>query len=154
MCRLRNIALESVTEKCDRRTDRPTDGQTTDKVIPMCRYASQATQKMDIHVQWNYQPTKIDHELHYVFTKCTLVQLLHYILNCKHAFRNDISYLVLLDTIIMLIYQQNCCLKYKLFGVLSKFLASLMRNYFPIRPSGIASSFIKIIWCSRWFSTF
>ena len=37
MCRLRNIALESVT-----------DGQTarqTDKVIPMCRYASQATQK-------------------------------------------------------------------------------------------------------------
>ena len=54
MCRLRNIALESVTEKCDRRTDRRTDdgkrdrrtdGQTTDKVIPMCRYASQATQK-------------------------------------------------------------------------------------------------------------
>ena len=27
MCRLRNIALESVTEKCDRRTDRQTDGQ-------------------------------------------------------------------------------------------------------------------------------
>ena len=29
----------------DRRTDRRTDGRTTDKVIPMCRYASQATQK-------------------------------------------------------------------------------------------------------------
>ena len=41
MCRLRNIALESVT---DRRTDRQTDGW-TDKVIPMCPYASQATQK-------------------------------------------------------------------------------------------------------------
>ena len=44
MCRLRNIALGG-----DRRTDRQTDGrtdrQTTDKVIPMCRYASQATQK-------------------------------------------------------------------------------------------------------------
>ena len=26
-------------------TDRQTDGQTTDKVIPMCRYALQATQK-------------------------------------------------------------------------------------------------------------
>ena len=26
-------------------TDRQTDGQRTDKVIPMCRYASQATQK-------------------------------------------------------------------------------------------------------------
>ena len=36
MCRLRNVALESVT--CDRRTDR----RTTDKVI---NYASQATQK-------------------------------------------------------------------------------------------------------------
>ena len=56
MCRLRNIALESVTEKCDRqthrwttgRTDRQTDGQTTDKVIPMCRYASQATQKTNL----------------------------------------------------------------------------------------------------------
>ena len=44
MCRLRNIALESVTEKCDRRTDRRTDRQ-TDKVIPIRRYASQATQK-------------------------------------------------------------------------------------------------------------
>ena len=37
--------------KCDRqtvtdgRTDRRTDRRTTDKVIPMCRYASQATQK-------------------------------------------------------------------------------------------------------------
>ena len=30
MRRLRNIALESVTEKCDRRTDRQTDGQTDD----------------------------------------------------------------------------------------------------------------------------
>ena len=29
--------------KCDRRTDR----RKTDKVIPMCRYASQATQKPD-----------------------------------------------------------------------------------------------------------
>ena len=29
----------------DGRTDRRTDRQTTDKVIPMCRYASQATQK-------------------------------------------------------------------------------------------------------------
>ena len=53
MRRLQNIALESVTEKCDRRTDRWTDGRTdgqtdrrtTDKVIPMCRYASHATQK-------------------------------------------------------------------------------------------------------------
>ena len=42
MCRLRNIALESVT---DGRTDRQTDGRTTDKVIPMCPYALQATQK-------------------------------------------------------------------------------------------------------------
>ena len=35
--------------RTDRRTDgqteRRTDRQTTDKVIPMCRYASQATQK-------------------------------------------------------------------------------------------------------------
>ena len=41
MCRLRNIALESVT---DGQTDRQTDGRTTDKVVLMCRYASQATQ--------------------------------------------------------------------------------------------------------------
>ena len=34
--------------KCDRRTDGQADGQTTDKVIPMCRYASQATQKCGI----------------------------------------------------------------------------------------------------------
>ena len=36
----------SVTDvQTDGRTDRQTDRQTTDKVIPMCRYASQATQK-------------------------------------------------------------------------------------------------------------
>ena len=46
MCRLRNIALESVTEKCDRQRD----GQ-TDKVIPMCRYASQATQKWIYYIR-------------------------------------------------------------------------------------------------------
>ena len=47
--------------KCDRnvwqtarRTDRQTDGQTTDKVIPMCRYASQATQKL-IFWYWHCQ---------------------------------------------------------------------------------------------------
>ena len=33
--------------KCDYRTDRRTHRQTPDKVIPMCRYASQATQKLD-----------------------------------------------------------------------------------------------------------
>ena len=46
MCRLPNIVVESVTEKCDRRTDGRTDRRTTDKVIPMCRYASQAAQKV------------------------------------------------------------------------------------------------------------
>ena len=35
MCRLRNIALESVTEKCDRRTDRQTDGQ-SDPYVSLC----------------------------------------------------------------------------------------------------------------------
>ena len=65
MCRLQNMALESVT---DGQTDGQMDGQTTDKVIPMCRYASQATQqyyalkilyresKIDIRVLMNYQP--------------------------------------------------------------------------------------------------
>ena len=41
---------------------------------------------------------------------------------------------------------------YKLFGLLSKWLSSLMRNYFPKRPSGAPLPyFVKIIWCSRWF---
>ena len=34
MCRLRNIALESVTEKCVRRTDRRTDRQTDGQSYP------------------------------------------------------------------------------------------------------------------------
>ena len=34
--------------KCDRKVLQ-TDRQTTDKVIPMCRYASQATQKLGLH---------------------------------------------------------------------------------------------------------
>ena len=39
MCHLRNIAMRDYQESV---TTAQTDGQ-TDKVIPMCRYASQAT---------------------------------------------------------------------------------------------------------------
>ena len=59
MCPLRNIAMrdyqESVTTgQTHAHTGRRTDRQTPDKVIPMCCYASQATQKsatlITIHV--------------------------------------------------------------------------------------------------------
>ena len=36
MCCLRNIALESVTEKCDRRTDRQTDDGKSDPYVSLC----------------------------------------------------------------------------------------------------------------------
>ena len=71
MCRLRNIASESVTEKCDRRADRQTDRQTTDKVIPMCRYASQATQKRKyamlrlFHLSYNSKYQGLDMKAQY-----------------------------------------------------------------------------------------
>ena len=39
-------AKHSSASVTDGRTDRRTDRQTTDKVIPMCRYASQATQML------------------------------------------------------------------------------------------------------------
>ena len=42
MCRLRNIAMHDYKESV---TTGQTDRRTPDKVIPMCRYASQATQK-------------------------------------------------------------------------------------------------------------
>ena len=44
MRRLRNIALRDYQESVTTgHTDRRTDRQTPDKVIPMCRYALQAT---------------------------------------------------------------------------------------------------------------
>ena len=48
MCRLRNIAMRDYQESVTTR-------QTPDKVIPMCRYALQATQKVDIFL---YKITK------------------------------------------------------------------------------------------------
>ena len=42
MCRLRNIAMCDYQESV---TTGQTDRQIPDKAIPMCRYASQATQK-------------------------------------------------------------------------------------------------------------
>ena len=51
MCRLRNIAMHDYQENVtiqQTHTHTQTDGQ-TDKVIPMCRYASQATQKVNFH---------------------------------------------------------------------------------------------------------
>ena len=53
MCRLRNKAMSDYQEivttgQTDGRTE--TNRQTPDKVIPMCRYASQATQKFLKHL--------------------------------------------------------------------------------------------------------
>ena len=46
MCGLRNIAMRDYQESVTTgQTDGRTDRQTLDKVIPMCRYASQAKQK-------------------------------------------------------------------------------------------------------------
>ena len=46
MRRLRNIAMRDYQESATTgQADGRTDRQTPDKVIPMCRYASQATQK-------------------------------------------------------------------------------------------------------------
>ena len=42
MCRLQNIAMRDYQENV---TTGQTDRQTPDKVIPMCHYSSQATQK-------------------------------------------------------------------------------------------------------------
>ena len=51
MCRLRNIAMRDYKESV---TTEPTDRQTQDKVIPMCHYALQATQKPDPSIeQWD-----------------------------------------------------------------------------------------------------
>ena len=48
MCRLRNIAMRDYQKSVTTgQTDGQTDRQTPDKVIPMCRYASQATQKFE-----------------------------------------------------------------------------------------------------------
>ena len=41
---------------CDYRTDRHTHRQTPDKVIPMCRYASQATQKRGLFDLFLFHP--------------------------------------------------------------------------------------------------
>ena len=46
MCRLRTIAMRDYQESVTiGQTDTRTHRQTPDKVIPMCRYASPATQK-------------------------------------------------------------------------------------------------------------
>ena len=50
MCRLRNIAMCDYQESV---TTRQTHRQTLDKVIPMCRYASQTTQKVPYFNFWN-----------------------------------------------------------------------------------------------------
>ena len=53
MCRLRNIAMRDYQESVTiGQTDARTHRQTPDKVIPMCRYASQATQKLIAQVWW------------------------------------------------------------------------------------------------------
>ena len=65
MCRLRNIAMSDYQESVTTgQTEGQTDRQTPDKVIPMCRYASQATKNVDFqcHYQiprWTFQTRSI-----------------------------------------------------------------------------------------------
>ena len=52
MCRLQNLAMRDYQESVTTgQTHRQTDTQTQDKVIPMCRYASQETQKLLLYVK-------------------------------------------------------------------------------------------------------
>ena len=53
-------AKHSYGSVTDGRTDGQIDRQTMDKVIPMCRYASQATQKLQMHI-YTIGPTNRDH---------------------------------------------------------------------------------------------
>ena len=54
MCRLRNIAMHDYQESVTtRQTDTRTDRHMPDKVIPMCRYASQVTQKYILPITVN-----------------------------------------------------------------------------------------------------
>ena len=53
MCCLQNIAMRDYQESVTTgQTDTQTDRQTPDKVIPMCRYALQATQKSHSICKW------------------------------------------------------------------------------------------------------
>ena len=64
MCRLRNIALRDYQESVTiGQTDTRTHRQTPDKVIPMCRYASQATQR-DHPLTMANMSAKFDEEVH------------------------------------------------------------------------------------------
>ena len=94
MCGLRIIAMrdyqESVTtEQTHRQTHGQTDRQTSDKVIPMCRYASQATQKPDAQATLTLHPTifsafglKQDNTLQkaWIYLTCILLRKHHFLL--------------------------------------------------------------------------
>ena len=76
--------------KCDRKvwqTDRQTNGQTTDKVIPMCRYASQATQKEKCDRQTDRQTDdgQSDPYVSLCFTGDTIRSITISSLQCKNV---------------------------------------------------------------------
>ena len=66
----------SVTDgQTDRQTDGRTDGQTTDKVIPMCRYASRATQKESTELLQN---TRNKQQRPILTSRIPIASILHY----------------------------------------------------------------------------
>ena len=110
MCRLRNIALESVTEKCDGLTD----GRTTDKVIPMCRYASQATHKGEYY---HNKGDSSNIELSYM-KKCVL------------CFAFNVKYQLKTDALVIRVLQ--CYLEFSI----STYTCILEEVYFVFQPIG------------------
>ena len=73
--------------RCDYQTDRRTDRQTPDKVIPKCRYASQATQK---------GTEKKIHKLNYKHT----VQSLTFYAQCMY--KDSLTIIITTSTLILL----------------------------------------------------
>ena len=64
MCRLQNIAMRDYQESVTtRQTGRQTDSQMPDKVIPMCRYALQATQKLSRYQQIPYHKCPLHRQI-------------------------------------------------------------------------------------------
>ena len=115
---LRNIAMHDYQDSATTgQTDRRTGRQTLDKVIPMCRYALQATQKLLLcQIQ----------TVHIVFW-CTVFNLLSVInlyLNISHLYRRELN------------ISYSCCLILKTSRVLKQLTSSLRGRQFDSEGGG------------------
>ena len=131
MCRLQNIALESVTEKCDRRTDGRTDDGQSDPYVSLC-FAGDTKMKFSTRLIILYPLYLKSLQLLWIHKEvcCGLLYICVYLFSCIELNDTFAEFRILGYNIFFIIHTENC--NFMGSEYLDKTLNKNYKNWYPM----------------------